>query len=92
MVLDAVLILEYWDPRKGARLAMHRSSGAGAARLSLSPRSLHFGALFAILVQDASCLGGPCCSSWCSTEACVAVIYALFFYILARGLADGSRP
>ena len=91
-MLDAVLILEYWDPREGARLVMHRSSGAGAARLSLSLRSLHSGALFAILVRDASCLGGPCCSSWCSVEACAAVIYALFFYILARGLADGSGP
>ena len=90
-MLDAVLILEYWDPRKGARLAMHQSSGAGAARLSLSPRSLPSGALFAILVRDASCLGGPCCSSWCSTEACMAIIYALFFCILACGLADGFR-
>ena len=91
-MLDTVLILEYWDPRKGARLAMHRSSGAGAVQLSLSPRLLPSGALFVILVRDASCLGGPCCSSWCSAGACVAIIYALFFYILARGLANGSGP
>ena len=91
-MLGAVLIFEYWDPCEGARLAMHQSSGAGAAQLSLSPRLLHSGALFAILVRDASCLGGPCCSSWCSVEACAAVIYALFFCILVRGLADGSRP
>ena len=88
---DAVLVLEYWNPREGARLAMHQSFGARAVRLFLSPRSLHSGAPFVILVRDASYLGGSCYGFWCSAEACVAVLYALSFCTLARGLADGSR-
>ena len=91
-MLDAVLVLEYWDPRKGARLAMHRSFGARAVRLFLSSRSLHSGAPFVIRVRDASYLGGSCCGFWCSAEACATVLYALSFYTLARGLADGSGP
>ena len=89
---NAVLMPEYWVPRNCARPVALRSSEVCAVLLLRPPGSLHSCAPLAVLVRDVSCLDGSFCEFWCSAEACVAVLYALSFCTLARGLADGSGP
>ena len=90
-MLNAVLFLKYWVLCKCARLVMLQSFKIGAGQLCLSLRFLHPCMPFIILVWDAFCLSRLSYNFWCFMEACVAIVYALFFCLLVHELIAEFR-